>query len=97
MLKIWEWIKIHQTNANKNQVAGGRNVRQKALNGLKKVSLCCELTQCNKKIMKFNTMKKKFKYVKQKTLKIGGCDKTTVGDFTYFYLKNQAVKKGKSK
>lgn len=44
--------------------------KQQALNGLKKVSLCCKLTQCNKKIMKFNTMEKKFKYVKQKRLKI---------------------------
>lgn len=43
--------------------------KQEALNGLK-VSLCCKLTQGNKKIMKFNTMEKKFKYVKQKRLKI---------------------------
>lgn len=43
--------------------------KQEALNGLKKVSLCCKLTQCNKKIMKFKTMEKKFKYVKQKRLK----------------------------
>ena len=32
--------------------------KQEALNGLKKVSLCCKLTQCNKKMMKFNTMEK---------------------------------------